>query len=77
MQLQLNVNDVKANILFEFLEVFKKDNMISDYKIIDDKKSLNYDDEVLNDISKLGEALKNAKNGFGTKTSTMVTIKDV
>jgi len=35
MQLQLNVNDVKANILFDFLEIFKKDNMISDYKIID------------------------------------------
>jgi len=77
MQLQLNVNDVKANILFEFLEVFKKDNMIKDYKIIDEKKSVTYDDEVLNDISNLGEALRNAKNGLGTKTSTMVTIKDV
>ena len=77
MQLQLNVNDVKANILFEFLEVFKKDNMIKDYKIIDEKKSVTYDDEVLNDISNLGEALRNAKNGFGTKTATMVTIKDV
>jgi len=71
MQLQLNVNDVKANILFEFLDVFKKDNMISDYKIIDKKDSLTYDDEVLNDISKLGEALRNEKNGLGTKTSIL------
>ncbi len=77
MQLQLNVNDIKANILFEFLEVFKKDNMISDYKIIDNQTDTLYDNEVLNDISQIGKALNDAKNGSGHKTSTIVTIQDV
>jgi len=77
MQLQLNVNDVKANILFDFLEVFKKDNIINNYKIIDNQSKTTYDDEVLNDISQIGQALQDAKNGYGTKTSTIVTLQDV
>jgi hypothetical protein len=76
MQLQLNVNDVKANILFDFLEVFKKDNMINDYKIIDDQPNSTYDDEVLNDISHIGQVLQDAKNGYGTKTDITVTLQD-
>jgi len=77
MQLQLNVNDVKANILFDFLEVFKKDNIINNYKIIDDQSKITYDDEVLNDISQIGQALQDAKNGCGAKTSTIATLQDV
>jgi len=77
MQLQLNVNDVKANILFDFLEIFKKDNIINNYKIIDDQPKITYDDEVLNDISQIGQALQNAKSGYGTKISTIVTLQDV
>jgi hypothetical protein len=77
MQLQLNVNDAKANILFDFLEIFKKDNMINDYKIIDNQSETTYDDEVLNDISQIGQALQDAKNGQGTKTSTIVTLQNV
>ena len=77
MQLQLNVNDVKANILFDFLEVFKKDNIINNYKIIDNQPKTTYDDEVLNDISQIGNILRDAKNGQGTKTSTIVTLQDV
>ena len=77
MQLQLNVNDVKANILFDFLEIFKKDNIINNYKIIDDQPKITYDDEVLNDISQIGQALQDAKNRQGIKTSTIVTLQDV
>ena len=77
MQLQLNVNDVKASILFDFLEILKKDNMIHDYKIIDNQPKTTYDDEVLNDISQIGQALQDAKNGQGIKTSTIVTLQDV
>ncbi len=77
MQLQLNVNDVKANILFDLLEVFKKDNIINNYKIIDNQPKTTYDDEVLNDISQIGKALQDAKNGYGTKTSTIITLQDV
>ena len=76
MQLQLNINDLKANIFLELLEVFKKDNMINDYKIISNDKNT-YDDEVLNDLTMLSNSINNAKNGLGNKTSTIVTIKNV
>jgi hypothetical protein len=76
MQLQIDVNNVKSNLFLELLNVFKKDNMINDYKVIDDEKTT-YDDEVLNDLTMLGDTLKDAKNGLGDRTSTIVTIKDV
>ena len=75
MQLQIDVNNVKSTIFLELLNLFKKDNMINDYKIIDDKKTT-YDDEVLNDLSMIGDSLKDAKNGLGHRTSTTVTIQD-
>lgn len=76
MQLEIDVNNVKSNLFLELLNVFKKDNMINDYKIIDDEKTT-YDDEVLNDLSMLADTLKNAKNGLGDRTSTTVTIQNV
>jgi len=76
MQLQVDVNSLKSTIFLELLNIFKQDNMINDYKIIDDKKTT-YDNEVLNDLSKIGDALKDAKNGRGHRTSTTVTIQDV
>ena len=76
MQLQIDVNSVKSTIFLELLNLFKKDNMINDYKIIDDKKDT-YDDEVLNDLSMIGDSLSDAKNGLGHRTSTIVTIKNV
>jgi len=76
MQLQVDVNNVKSTIFLELLNLFKKDNMINDYKVIDNEKAT-YDDEVLNDISMIGDSLKNAKNGLGHRTSTIVTIQDV
>ncbi len=77
MQLQIDVSSVKSTIFLELLNLFKKDNMINDYKVIDNEKINTYDDEVLNDLSSLGDTLRNAKNGLGHKTSTIVTIKDV
>jgi len=76
MQLQIDVNSVKSTIFLELLNLFKKDNMINDYKIIDDKKDT-YDDEVLNDLSMIGDSLSDAKNGLGHRTSTIVTIQNV
>ena len=76
MQLQIDVNSVKSTIFLELLNLFKKDNMINDYKVINDKQTT-YDDEVLNDLSMLGDSLKDAKNGLGHRTSTIVTIQDV
>ncbi len=76
MQLQVDVNNVKSSIFLELLNVFKKDNMINDFKVIDDEITT-YDDEVLDDLSMLGDSLRDAKNGLGDRTSTTVTIEDV
>ena len=76
MQLQIDVNSVKSTIFLELLNLFKKDDMINDYKIIDDEK-ITYDNEVLNDLSMIGDSLTDAKNGLGHRTSTIVTIQDV
>ena len=76
MQLQIDVNSVKSTIFLELLNLFKRDNMINDYKVINDKQTT-YDDEVLNDLSMIGDSLKDAKNGLGHRTSTIVTIQNV
>jgi len=76
MQLQIDVNNVKSTIFLELLNLFKKDNMINDYKVINNEKNT-YDDEVLNDLSMIGDSLRDAKNGLGHKTSTIVTFQNV
>ena len=76
MQLQIDVNNIKSTIFLELLNLFKKDNMINDYKVIEDEKTT-YDDEVLNDLSMIGDSLRDAKIGLGHRTSTIVTIQDV
>jgi len=76
MQLQIDVNSVKSTIFLELLNLFKKDNMINDYKVIENENN-SYDNEVLNDLSMLGNTLKDAKNGLGHKTSTIVTMTNV
>ena len=77
MQLQIDVNSVKSAIFLELLNLFKEDNIINDYKVIDNEKINTYDDEVLNDLSMIGDSLRDAKNGLGHRTSTIVTIHDV
>ena len=76
MQLQIDVNSVKSTIFLELLNLFKKDNMINDYKIIHSEKNT-YDDEVLSDLSMIGDSLRDAKNGLGHKTSTIVAIQNI
>jgi hypothetical protein len=76
MQLQVDVSNVKSNIFIELLNLFKKDNMINDYKIIGAKED-SYDNEVLNDLSNIGKTIEDAKNGLGDRTSMSVIITDV
>ena len=76
MQLQVDVNNMKSNIFIELLNLFKKDNMINDYKIIGAKED-SYDNEVLNDLSNIGKTIEDAKNGLGDRTSMSVIITDV
>ncbi|MDF1884408.1 hypothetical protein JHD49_10685 [Sulfurimonas sp. SAG-AH-194-C21] len=68
MQLQLNVNDFKANIFLELLDVFKKDDLIKDYKIIN---SYNEDEnQILDDLKELKVPSKNS----GDKTEKCIHI---
>ena len=76
MQLQVDVNSMKSTIFIELLNLFKKDNMINDYKIIDTKED-SYDNEVLNDLSIIGKTIEDAKKGLGDRTSMSVIITDV
>ena len=71
MQLQLSVNDLKSNIFLELLDVFKKDNLIKDYKII---KSYNDDEnQILDDLKEFRIDLKNSSH----KTDKFIQINDI
>jgi len=71
MQLELNVNDLKSNIFLELLDVFKKDNLIKDYKII---KSYNDDEnQILDDLKEFSIDLKSS----AYKTDKFIQINDV
>ena len=71
MQLQLNVNDFKANIFLELLDVFKKDDLIKDYKII---KTYNDDEnQILDDLKEFKIDLKNS----GYKTDKFIQLNDI
>lgn len=71
MQLQLNVNDFKANIFLELLDIFKKDNLIKDYQII---KTYNDDEQqILDDLKELKIDLKNSTH----KTDKFIQLNDI
>ena len=69
MQLQLNVNDLRANILLNFLDLFKQDNLIKDYRVIDTQNEYNdYEKEILEDL----KDLKNSISESGIKTDKYI-----
>ncbi len=69
MQLQLTVDDLKANIFLELLEVFKKDSLVKEYTILDTYNA--YEKEVLGDLQNLHLALKEE----GDHTDKFIEIK--
>ncbi len=71
MELRININDMKADIFFGFLELFKKDGLVNEYKIIYN----DYEKEILNDLKEFGKTLENAKTSKGYKTNKYVEIK--
>ena len=69
MQLQLNVNDLRANILLNFLDLFKQDNLIKDYQVIDTQNKYNdYEKEILEDL----KDLKSSISESGIKTDKYI-----
>ncbi|SFV75313.1 hypothetical protein MNB_SM-3-333 [hydrothermal vent metagenome] len=71
MQLQLNINNYKASIFLELLEVFKKDNIVEDYKIID--KYNDYEHEIISDLKQLNKSI----NEDGIKTNKFIEINNL
>ena len=71
MQLQLNINNYKANIFLELLEVFKKDNIVEDYKIVNKYNS--YENEIVNDLKQLHNSMQEE----GDRTDKFVEINDL
>jgi hypothetical protein len=71
MQLQLNINDVKANIFLELLEVFKKDNLVTDYKVINTFHE--YENEIIDDLKNLNLSIQDD----GYKTNKFIEIDDL
>lgn len=71
MQIQLNINNYKANIFLELLEVFKKDNLVNDYKIIDTYND--YEKEIISDLKNINVAIQ--EDGY--KTDKYIEIKDI
>jgi len=71
MQLHLNINDVKANIFLELLEVFKKDNLVTDYKIIDILND--YEKEIMSNLKDLHLSIEED----GEKTNKFIEINNL
>ncbi|EQB34853.1 hypothetical protein M947_10305 [Sulfurimonas hongkongensis] len=71
MQLQLSVNDIKASIFLELLEVFKKDNIVENYTIVDGYND--YEKELLNDLQNLHSSIKED----GHKTNKFIEIDNL
>jgi hypothetical protein len=71
MQLQLNINDIKASIFLELLEVFKKDNIVDNYTIVDGYND--YEKEILSDLQNLNLSIKED----GHKTNKFIEINNL
>jgi len=71
MQLQLNINDIKASIFLELLEVFKKDNLVEDYKIINTFNE--YEEEIMDDLKNLHLSIQDD----GYKTDKFIEINNL
>ena len=71
MQLQLSVNDFKANMFLELLEIFKKDNLVEDYKIVN--KYNKYENEIINDLKNLHHSIQEE----GVTTNKFIKISDL
>ncbi len=68
MQLNIDIEQHKSTLFLDFLNLLKKDHMIKDFEVLDNKPVLtSYEYEVLDDIAKLSNSIKDADNGMGRK----------
>ena len=76
MQLQLNINDFKANLFLEVLEVFKKNNIVNNYKIL----NIYNENEAINDLQDIPnadtiKAIEDVENGIGLEHVTFEQLQ--
>ena len=61
MQLTIEIEEHKSTLFLDLLNLLKKDRMINDFHIASDKSTLStYEQEVLDDISHISDAIKQA-----------------
>lgn len=63
MQLYIDVNNLKSNVLIEILKTFKKTDMINDFRILDENTKLIDDPYFFERQVKLINLHKDVKNG--------------
>ncbi len=71
MELKISVNDIKSEIFFEFLELFKKDGILKEYKVLHN----DYEKEILYDIKNFHKTLEDVKNSKGVKTDKYIELE--
>jgi hypothetical protein len=75
MQLSIDIDQHKSTLFLDFLNLLKKDQMINDFSVLSPKPALTaQEQEILNDISQIPEAIKSADAGEGTRTEHKVTL---
>lgn len=68
MHLNIDIDTQKSSLFLDLLNLLKKDNMINDFKVITDTPKLTaYEEELVQDISKISTAIHDADNGQGKK----------
>ncbi len=75
MQLNIDIEQHKSTLFLDFLNLLKKDHMIKDFEVLDNKTDLtSYEQEVLDDIAKLSNSIKDADNGMGRKKDLKIVL---
>ena len=75
MQLSIDIEHHKSTLFLDFLNLLKKDHMIKDFEVLDNKTLLtSYEREVLDDISNLSNSIKDANSGMGRKKDLKIAL---
>ena len=75
MHLNIDIDKHKSTLFLDFLNLLKKDHMINDFHVLENKPNLSkYEQGVLDDISHISDTIKNANSGLGTKKELKITL---
>jgi len=75
MHLSIDIDQQKSTLFLDLLNLLKKDQMINNFEVLSDAPKLSkYEQEVIDDISHIAEAIKEADNGYGKKRDLKITL---